>query len=62
MNPQKIIVRIDRNYGKRTIYPACETAKIFAELAGTKTLTDRIIDLIKKLGYEVKVLCEQTYL
>jgi hypothetical protein len=62
MKPQEIIVRVDRNYGNRTVYPVCDTAKQFAELARTTTLTDRTIDIIKKLGYEVKVLCEQTYL
>jgi hypothetical protein len=62
MNPQEIIVRIDRNYGNRVIYPICDTAKHFAELAGTTTLTPKTVETIKKLGYEVKVLCEQTYL
>ena len=59
---QTITVRVDRNYGNRTIYPVCDTAKHFAELAGTNTLTDRTIDTIKKLGYEVRVLCNVTTL
>jgi hypothetical protein len=37
------------------IYPVCEQAKLFAQLAGTKTLTKQSISLIKKLGYTVEI-------
>ena len=50
-----ITVRITSNFGNRAIYPVCGTAKKFADMLGTKTLTDRAIEQIKGLGYEVRV-------
>jgi hypothetical protein len=50
-----ITVRIANNYGNRVVYPVCQCAHTFAELAGTTTLTDRTISLIKSLGYTIDV-------
>jgi len=51
----KITVSIKNNYGNEAIYPACERGHIFAQIAGTKTLTRETIDKIKKLGILVDV-------
>ena len=53
----EITVRITSVYGQKTVYPICETARIFAGIAGTKTLKSTTINAIKALGY--KVLVEQ---
>jgi len=53
-----ITVEIKNNYGYEKIYPACPISRKFAAIAGTKTLTERVIELIKGLGYTVQV--EQT--
>ena len=47
-------------YGTITIYPACEQSKLFAQIAGTKTLKLHTINLAKQLGYtfEVQTLTE----
>ena len=50
-----ITVRVTNNFGNRAIYPVCNDAQTFAELAGTKTLTDETIRLVKDLGYEVQI-------
>lgn len=50
-----ITVKFKDVYGNRLIYPICDKAKGFADLTNTKTLTQRSIDLIKKLGYEIRV-------
>ena len=50
-----ITVAIKDVYGKRTIYPVSETAKLFARIAGTITLTPETIDAIKTLGYNIVV-------
>lgn len=50
-----ITVTVRDVYGNRTIYPACDTAKLFARLAGTKTLTPAALDTIRALGYTVTV-------
>lgn len=50
-----IQVEIKNVYGEERIYPVCEQAKLFSELAGTKTLTRQSIATIKKLGYTIIV-------
>ena len=51
----KITIEIKGVYGLETIYPACDTAKLFARLAGTKTITRHALETIKLLGYEIEV-------
>lgn len=50
-----ITVEIRNTYGQDKIYPVCDKAKIFAQIAGTTTLLRRNIQLIQALGYEVLV-------
>ena len=48
----QIIVKVKNVYGNELIYPVCEHAKMCAELTGTKTLSQRNIDTLKRLGFE----------
>ena len=50
-----ITVEIRNTYGQDKIYPVCDKAKIFAQIAGTTTLLRRNINLIHALGYEVLI-------
>jgi len=50
-----ITVEIKTVYGNEAIYPVCETAKTFAQLVGTKTLTRDAIAKIKRLGYLIEI-------
>ena len=50
-----IVVEIRDVYGVAKVYPVCGEAKIFAEIAGTKTLLSEDIKRIQMLGYEVQV-------
>lgn len=51
----KIIVRITTVFGYLTVYPVCDTAKLLAALAKTKTLTSGAIGIAEKLGYEIEI-------
>lgn len=51
----KITVRVQSNYGIETVYPACPAAKLFARIAGTKTLTSHALRDIQALGYAIEV-------
>ena len=51
----EIIVTIKSVYGNSLVYPICQKAMLFADIAGTATLTDDTIRSIKTLGYRVKV-------
>ena len=50
-----ITVKVRNNYGKKVIYPVCQSAKSFARIAGTASLTRDAIDRIRELGYDVQV-------
>ncbi len=51
----QLTVRIELRdvYGKQTAYPVCDTAKTFADIAGTKVLTDQTLMRIAALGYTI---------
>ncbi len=55
MDNKTITVSIKNIYGRDVVYPICDDAKSFAQLAGTKTLTMDAIGHIKNLGYTVSV-------
>lgn len=48
-----ITIELKWNYGTCAFYPACETSKRFAQIAGTKTLTQDALRIIKIMGYEI---------
>jgi hypothetical protein len=50
-----ITVRVRNVYGNKTVYPVCDKAKIFAQMAGHSTLTHATLDCIRRLGYLVEV-------
>lgn len=52
---QVIKIQIRSIYGVDTVYPACSTAVAFANIAGTKTLTDRTLRLIEGMGYQIVI-------
>lgn len=49
----EIKITVRSIYGAVTVYPACDTARAFARIAGTKTLTIPTLQHIKALGYRV---------
>ena len=52
---ESVTVKIRNVYGEDKIYPVSDKAKLFANIAGTKTLTDYTIAKIKELGYTINV-------
>jgi hypothetical protein len=57
-----ITVTIKSVYGVDKMYPACENARRFAEIAGTKTLTEHTIRQIKAMGILVGITDTKTHL
>lgn len=55
MNITRIYVDVRDVYGRETIYPACPTAELLAQLAGTRTLTRAALATIRALGYSVEL-------
>jgi len=49
----QIIIQVRSNYGAPTVYPVCDTAKQFAQIAGTKTLTVQALKVIERMGYAI---------
>jgi hypothetical protein len=56
MDSKEIRVRVKDVYGTTKFYPECESAKVFASIAGTTTLTEETLRRIKRLGFDVKFL------
>lgn len=51
----QITVELRDVYGKPTVYPVCEKAKLFAQIAGTKTLTFPVCEAISNMGFTILV-------
>ena len=51
----EILVSIKTSYGTDRIYPECNKAKLFTNIARTETLTQDTIRAIKDLGYTINV-------
>jgi hypothetical protein len=51
-----IEIEVNYQYGNKVFYPVCKQAKLFAQIAGTKTLKYSTLDLIEKMGYEIKII------
>jgi len=49
-----IEVEVKDVYGAVKYYPICEKAQLFADIAGTKTLTLEVLKKIEALGYSIK--------
>jgi hypothetical protein len=49
----EIKVTIKDVYGKQTLYPACDQSRLFAKLAGTKTITTDMVRILCDAGYKV---------
>jgi hypothetical protein len=56
----KITIRIEKNYGIETAYPSCDSSRLLAKLAGTKTLTRHALDTIAALGYTITLAQGET--
>ena len=59
MNQLTLTVRARDVYGVKTYYPADDTARAFARIAGTKTLTLATIREAQKLGYRIEQAVEE---
>lgn len=59
MERNVIQVMIRRVYGVDKVYPVCDTAKIFADIAGSITLLEQDLVRIQQLGYKVHVISEE---
>ena len=42
-------------YGEDKAYPVCPKAKLFTDIAGTKTLRPADLNYIQQLGYKIVV-------
>ena len=43
-------------YGNDLCYPACKNAKLFAGIAGQKTLSTYTLSKVRQLGYDINLV------
>jgi hypothetical protein len=48
-----ITVQVRDVYGTEKFYPICDDALRFAAIAGTTTLTQRVLKCVEALGYRI---------
>lgn len=58
----KIQIEMKEVYGETKVYPVCPKAKLFAAIAGTKTLTEETLKNIERLGYQLEVIVRKEHL
>lgn len=58
----KIQIEMKEVYGETKVYPVCPRAKLFAAIAGTKTLTTETLKNIERLGYQLELVVSPKYL
>jgi len=56
MSSKQITVQVRDVYGTEKVYPICADAMQFAYIAGTTTLTRRVLKCIETLGYDITYL------
>ena len=56
-----VTVEVRSIYGQLKVYPICPRAKLFAEIAGSKTLTHSTLCKIEALGYEIISIANADY-
>ena len=54
-----LVVSKKNVYGVERVYPVCKKARLFATISGNKTLLPEVIELIKKLGYNLTTESEK---
>ena len=55
----ELVVSKKNVYGVERVYPVFNKAKLFATISGNKTLLPEVIELIKKLGYNLTTESEK---
>lgn len=55
----EVQIKAVRQYGNWVYYPLCDKAKLFAQIAGTRTITPLVVTAIKRLGFELKIVLDQ---
>jgi hypothetical protein len=53
LTQQEVKLTVRSQYGSNALYPANKTAEVFAQLLGTKTITQEKLRIILLLGYHV---------
>ncbi len=51
-----IAIRTTKVYGNPAIYPACASAQMLANIAGTKTITERTINALLDANVQVQMV------
>lgn len=55
MGFKKVSILIKHLYGRDLYYPDCHFAEFICWIAGTKTLSERMLAVVREEGYEVEL-------
>ena len=51
----KLIVRFRDSYGRKNCYPVNGNARAFLAIQGGKTLSNRTLHIVEKMGFDIQV-------
>ena len=51
----KLTVKLKESYGRPLWYPVDENAHAFLAIQGGKTLSDRTLRIVEKMGFDIQV-------
>ena len=55
----RLVVSVRNVYGNDMVYPVNETAKLFAKIAGTKTLRGETLMYAEALGFDIEQVIDE---
>jgi|TARA_B100000519_G_C14100720_1_gene370882 hypothetical protein len=55
----KIVIKKKNVYGENMYYPVCKDSKLFADIAGTITLTIENLERIREIGFRLELQKEE---
>lgn len=55
----RLVVAVRNVYGNDMVYPINDTAKLFAKIAGTKTLRNETLMYANALGFDIEQVIDE---
>ena len=55
----RLVITVRNVYGNDMVYPVNDTAKLFAKIAGTKTLRSETLMYAEALGFDIEQVIDE---
>ena len=52
---KSLVVEVKNIYGRNLFYPFCDDSQLICKIAGTKTLSPEVIEILRANHYAIKI-------